>query len=289
MTTTLTIRNREDVLAVASVVLGFKPDRSIVMLTFGARPFHARVDAPANQQDLDEVVEALLNPVLQHGSEMVVFALYDMPWEPEHVARTLKERFAKHVHVGDVVLATQTEYQAADGTWVAYDTDTNTLNTQAVADGRIVRRSREELTRMLEPGPTTLTTIDRAPDPTDNVFMRSVTDTLSVLDDDDLARFVANLDNEELRDIATLSLTRKRAHEQVDFWTDVVIRTPLAHRAHPTAALALTAWLKGDGALAWCALDSSPKTSGLGDLVAHVLTDAVPPTSWDDFIKTTSG
>ena len=52
MTTTLTARGPEDLLAAVPVVLGFHPQDSLVMLTFGAvRSFHARVDLPPSADD----------------------------------------------------------------------------------------------------------------------------------------------------------------------------------------------------------------------------------------------
>jgi len=280
--TTFTIRNRTDVLAAAPFAIGFQPHRSVVMMAIGPNTFHARIDAPDNQQDLDACVRALLDPAVRHGAHTVIFALYDLPWQPEHVAHTFRERFAEHLRVGDVVLATQTEYQAEDGTWVTYDTSTSALTAQAVVNGRVIHRSREELVAMLQPGLGTLAVIDRAANPADAAFMRSAVGALEVLSDTDLVRFVANLDDPELRDVVTSSLTRDRAQEQVDFWVDVLRRTPVAHRTAPAAELALAAWLAGNGALAWCALDAGGP-SELAKLMTHILEDAVPPSRWDGF------
>ena len=45
---TLTARTPEDVIAAVPLVLGFVPEESVVMLTFGGRhTFHARLDLPA--------------------------------------------------------------------------------------------------------------------------------------------------------------------------------------------------------------------------------------------------
>ena len=41
----------------------------------------------------------------------------------------------------------------------------------------------------------------------------------------------------------------------VEFWSDVVRRTPDELVPGPASVLAFAAWLAGDGALAWCAVD----------------------------------
>ena len=68
MTTTLTARRPEDLLAAVPVVLGFRPCDSLVMLTFDAqRTFHARVDLPPPgdvEASLPELADALLSPCL---------------------------------------------------------------------------------------------------------------------------------------------------------------------------------------------------------------------------------
>ena len=74
------------------------------------------------------------------------------------------------------------------------------------------------------------------------------------------------------------------ARQAVDLWSDAVRRLPGAHVAGPAAVLAFAAWLLGDGALAWCAVDrcreSSPSHS-LATLVSGMLETATPPDSWE--------
>ena len=74
--TTLVARSPQDVLAVVPVVLGFVPQDSVVMLTFGATSaFHARIDLPP-PPDVPEAVSLLLDPALRHRVRRVVFVLY---------------------------------------------------------------------------------------------------------------------------------------------------------------------------------------------------------------------
>ena len=80
MTTTLTARGPEDLLAAVPVVLGFRPRDSLVMLTFDARArFHARVDLPPPAEveaALPELVDALVSTVPGPRVGRVAFVSY---------------------------------------------------------------------------------------------------------------------------------------------------------------------------------------------------------------------
>ena len=58
---------------------------------------------------------------------------------------------------------------------------------------------------------------------------------------------------------------------------------PVALVAPVAGLLAFSAWLAGDGALAWCAVDRclcADPDHVLGQLVGEALTSAMPPSSW---------
>ncbi len=89
--TTLTARAPEDLLAMVPYVLGFRPEQSMVMLTFGAdQPtFHARVDLPTDLDEIADMVECLLDPVRRHRVPRAVLIAYGgdvftcrAPWRP---------------------------------------------------------------------------------------------------------------------------------------------------------------------------------------------------------------
>jgi len=69
-------------------------------------------------------------------------------------------------------------------------------------------------------------------------------------------------------------------------WTEVVAvirRYPFAATA-PAAVLGFAAWLVGDGALAWCAVDRCREAEpghSLAQLVAQLLESATSPESWE--------
>ncbi|MBO0842063.1 MAG: DUF4192 family protein, partial [Nocardioides sp.] len=87
-----------------------------------------------------------------------------------------------------------------------------------------------------------------------------------------------------LRDQMWGRMRRDDARAQVTFWSDVVRRSPAPLVGDAAAVLAFAAWLVGDGALAWCALDrcfAQDRRNSLGLLVARMLDGAIPPSEWE--------
>ena len=62
---------------------------------------------------------------------------------------------------------------------------------------------------------------------------------------------------QEVRDVVWCAITREEAAAHVRVWRDVVRRSPEELVAPAAGLLAFAAWLAGDGALAWCAIDRS--------------------------------
>jgi hypothetical protein len=99
------------------------------------------------------------------------------------------------------------------------------------------------------------------------------------LADDDVARIVCSLRDLTVRDWALqLSLCDESAAEAL--WTECTRRAPSPLDAAPATLLAVSAWLRGDGAMANIALDralvSDPGYS-LAGLLADALAACVPP------------
>ena len=86
-----------------------------------------------------------------------------------------------------------------------------------------------------------------------------------------------------VRDVALFLVDRGTARDHADFWRSVMRRTPDRWLPGPAAMLGFCAWLAGDGALAWCAVDRCREVDpdySLADCVAELLTRAVPPRTW---------
>ena len=99
----------------------------------------------------------------------------------------------------------------------------------------------------------------------------------------DAGRLLVLVALEPLREVAWAEIERANAAEHVELWRALVRRAPSDLRPAPAALLAFSAWLHGDGALAWCALERCFEVDpddALGHHVAAVLESATPPTVW---------
>ena len=308
--TTLVARSPQDLLAVVPVVLGFVPQDSVVMLTFGARSaFHARIDLPPPEQ-AGEAVEALLEPARRHRVRRVVFLLYtEDARRAERVCRALVTDFERAgVEVVEALRADGRRWFAllpgrhGVPEWgVPYDVSAHPFAVQAVVDGRVTHDSRAALAASLAPDPARVAALastvaegrsDGWAEPTRGAAEAGwVRATVSrhvaagtVPDDAEAARLLADLPVVALRDVAWSLLVRETARDHVGFWTDLVRRCPADLAAAPTALLGFAAWLAGHGALAWCAVDACLEADpdyGLADILSQLLAHAVPPAEWE--------
>jgi hypothetical protein len=90
----------------------------------------------------------------------------------------------------------------------------------------------------------------------------------------------------EVRDVAWAEMSTESAARHVDLWRDVVRRAPVDLRAAPAALLGFAAWLSGNGALAWCAVECAQEAEpgyGLAGILTQLLAGAVPPSVWRPF------
>lgn len=113
--------------------------------------------------------------------------------------------------------------------------------------------------------------------------VRRYLDTREPLDSDEAGRLAVALVNIAVRDVAWSEMTRENAASHVELWRDLVRRTPHDLLAAPAALLAFAAWLSGDGALAWCALDRCQEAEpgySLAGLLTQALVAAIPPSTW---------
>lgn len=292
----------DDLVAMAPIAIGFHPRRSIVMLTFGGPgPFHARVDLPDDPSEVDLVVATLLAPARRHRVEKVVFLIY-APDGPVvlPLATELRDGFrVTGFDVLDVV-------RVADGCWfavlpghpsaqydgVACDPATHPFTARAVVDGHVTLGSREDVRRSIEPDAAGVArcrelvasgwTHPLCETEVLEVLTRC-TATRAIPDDDEVVGLALAVGDGAVRDRVWGGLDRSVAPAHVDFWRDVVRRLPEDLVASPAAVLAFCAWLAGDGALAWCAVDRAEASGpghSLAGLVADLLTTATPPSAW---------
>ena len=311
---TLTARSPEDLLALAPVVLGFFPDESVVMLTFGAtNAFHARVDLPGDASETAEIVDLLVEPARRHGVAQVVLLIYSTDTAlSAQLWRGLEEGFAC-AGIG-VVEALRVEDErwfplvggALPGSTfgVPFDISSHPFLVRAVVEGRVTHGSRSALAetmclddaaaaRMLELIAARQPALDLLAEGewVETTIRRGLIED-RMPTDDDLSRILVAMGDLRLRDAAWSVLTREHARAAVAWWTHTLTRCPPAYSPAPAALLAWSAWLHGNGALAWCALDRCVDAApgyGLARIVSALLEQARPPSSWEGSLDWRAG
>ena len=297
MTTTLIARSPDDLLAAIPILLGFHPERSIVMLTLGGpHRFHARLDMPEAPSGVAFAVESLLRPAIRNGVERVALVLYAPHTRLARLtAETLVAAFTESgIEVLDCLRAYRGRWYASSrhrAPGQPYDPEGHPFRAQAVFDGHVMYETRRELAEQIATDPEAVDAVEAllpGAVPLDGaplwqLVARHVEAGTSATDDE-VAAVLVSMSDQEARDHGWPDLQRSAAPAHVRFWSDVVRRAPDSQVAEPAAVLALAAWLCGNGALAWCALDrlfAADPHHRVGVLVAQALTHAVPPTVWD--------
>lgn len=309
-TMTLTARNPEDVLALVPVVLGFQPEDSLVMLTFGApgdaeSRFHARVTLPKKPEEIDHVVASLTGPAVRHRVRSVLLVAYGNDVSlAESVTGAVRESLRRHrIEVQHRLAAdgrrwwslpVASDRFAERGT--AYDVSAHPFMVRSVVQGMVTHRTRADLAATLDSQPirvqrvqATMVCLD--PDrPGTQEAIWALELIAGCLETDrrpgttDAARLLLALAHPKVREATLLMLTRDSARAMVGFWSDLVRRSPVPALAGPATTTAYAAWLAGDGALAWCALDRAAEADPddrFAAMLAQGLEAAVPPSAWD--------
>ena len=95
---TFVARNPTDLIAVVPAVLGFHPQDSVVLLTFGppGASFHARVDLPLEAGEQAEVADVLVDAVLANRVRRAAVLLYtdDVEVASEELRTVVSGHFA---------------------------------------------------------------------------------------------------------------------------------------------------------------------------------------------------
>lgn len=308
MTTTLTARRPEDLLAAVPVVLGFRPQDSLVMLTFDApRCFHARVDLPPPAElevSLGEIVDALLEPAMAQRVGRVAFVFYtDDTALAARAADPLHRAFtAKEIGVVDVLRAHQGRWSrvpcrpgSSETEPRPYDDESHPFAAQAVFEGRVTHDSRDALRETLAPRPgaqrrlADLQATLPDPGPAEAGWVRDLLGRCVLSgdppDDEEAARLLRAVLRVDVRDAALFAVSGDTVEGHVRIWSELLRRAPEPQVAEAAVITAFCAWQAGHGALAWCALDrclAADPEHRLAACLAECLTRAVPPTAWEE-------
>lgn len=284
---------------------------------------HARVDLPEDDEALVEVVNVLLDAATRASARQIALVAYsDDSFVSEEVVDVLLDRLRRRrVEVVCAIRADGERWYSLD--WdtvccpeegVPYDLSSHPITAQAVLEGRVTFGSRTDLAdSLVGTDPDAIHAVEEAVDDALRRFrgaarhgfdteaadvarahlvteacwvrerVRRYVRTAEPLDDAETGRLLVAVVNIDVRDVAWSEMCRADARHHVELWRDVVRRTPLDLVAAPAALLAFAAWLAGDGALAWCAVErcreAEPDYSMAG-LVAEALAVAMHPSCW---------
>lgn len=311
-----TARTPVDLVAIVPYLLGFHPADSVVLLTFGpGEAFHARVDLPGSAAGQQEVVAMLAGVARQHRVGRAAVLLYT---EDPSAARSVHDLvvpalLSAGTEVIDVLRVGPERFHSAcdvDDPGTAYDLSTHPFTAAQVLEGKVTHRSRADLAATLDVVDTAdaravAEAADRFDDELHGVSQfarvprlrreladhgRWVRRTIrrhvrlgTPLSVDDAGRLLLLMSMVPVRDVAWAEMSRPTAHQHLDLWRDLLRRCPTDLVPPAASLLAFAAWLAGDGALAWCALDRSAEVDpeySLADCVAGLLERAVPPSVW---------
>jgi len=303
-------------------------ESAVLLTVGGASdPFFARVDLPSGPDDVAVVVEDLCEVAGRHGLRSVALVLFtDDPLAARLVHDAFVDGLAtRAVDVRLAVRADGTRWFPLSGlrgdpdVGEEYDLATHPFTLQAMVEGRVVHESREALGDSLLPtDPDAVERVAAAVDGSGDRLVAAARTPLGERDregarrhlvaegrwvqqrvrrllgeddgltDEDAGRLLVGMLSVEVRDVAWAEMTRDNARRHVELWRDLVRRAPLDVLAPPATLLAFAAWLAGDGALAWCALDRAKAADpdySMATLVERALTCAVPPSTWEPFTE----
>ncbi len=295
----LAVRSPEDLLACVPLLLGFLPAESVVMLGLPPDPaFHARVDiAPA--PELPRMCQALVAPALKHRLGRVVLCVFtDLDAAGVVVQELLAAFRVAGIEVREVITADGRNWRTMltaeelgeHQTYGSYDALSHRFVAEAVVAGQVVLASRERLALSLAPDPAAAAKVASAlavqavPDPSWVVRTTAAHAAAGTCPTPrETARLVVALVDLDCRDAAWGTVRRAEARAHLDVWLGICRATPTPLVAAPAAVAAFLAWLAGDGALSWCALDRSREAGvpcSLAGLVEDLLQQAVSPLDW---------
>ena len=304
-------RSALDLVALAPTVLGFHPEDSVVLMTFGppGGSFHARVDLPVSAADQEQVAGLLVEAMVRNRLDRAAVLLYS---GDEGLARAqgrlLLDRLLEvGVEVIDVIRVDDGRFYAVledDDVGAPYDLTTHPFTAERVLGGQVVHRDRAAVAETLAGGdPAAAREVAAAAErhaqrlathAEDSSLLRREARWLQrrvrgfrpddgSLDADDAGRALVLAAVIAVRDVAWAEITRETAAGHVELWRDVLRRAPRDLVPGAAGLLAFAAWQHGDGALAWCAIDRclevDPDYSmalGLAELIGA----AVPPGRW---------
>ncbi|WP_158604389.1 DUF4192 domain-containing protein [Nocardioides mangrovicus] len=278
--------------------------------------FNARADLPADVRDVPAVIEPIRQAVHTHRPQLGAVVVYSADVELGRVAGATAARLLEpeRIELLEVVQVDGTQWWELPRTVRAprrwrperheADITAHPMLAERIFAGHVVLQSRQALVDSLRGSDpvdaaavsaAVVLAAERLAGHLDGWAAAEVSTSearwlqhrlmgggpLSV---EDVGRVLALTQMSSVRERVCRQLTRHVALAQLPVWREVVHRAPPVVVGEAAAVLALVAWLAGDGALAWCAVDRCQEVdpdNGLAHQMALALQHAVPPSAWD--------
>lgn len=308
---TLRLRSPADVVSAIPYLVGFHPDRSVVVLGCGGPggTYAVRIDLTAD----DALVEHIAELVARRDSADVVLAGYGPGERVTPVVDRVRDRLHAHgVRIRDAL-------RVADGRFWSYlcadpsccppegtvvDVRGSAVAAQAIAGGLVALADRRELERMVEPTggagmrratehaearlaawaaedagsvPARMVT---AGVPLVRALVGRASAGLDLPGDDEAAWLGVLLTSLRVRDEAWVRIDKAGLAGHLRLWSDLVRRVSVPYAAAPASLLAFAAWRAGDGALANVALDralAADSRYSMARLLHDLFVSGLPP------------
>jgi hypothetical protein len=311
MTHALRISSRDELISFIPHALGFDP-QGMVCLATGGGPI-ARLDLPDSADQMEPWIETLTDVFLHrhHPSRVALVAFGEDGPACVDALSALGEALANVEHpgpdVGPMLWVNGDQWtDLIDGTTGEVDPSTRArIDAEFALLGRVMPTGgRDDLAAALQGDPTAVArqlpaaqarvlAMDATARLAEIEWLRDRLDQFrhsrEFLTDDDTARVLAVIQDDEARDHAAFRISRKNSPVYSEFWQDLVRRAPAQVRDTPATLLALSSYLEGRGAQAWVALDQLSQSGPLSRLIAAALEQAVDPREWDSALSTAAG
>ncbi len=307
--TTFRLRNETDLIALVATTLGFHPTRSIVLVCVDERGqvFQARCDLAPRTSDIPGVVDSLLSAARRNGGRATFLVTYtgDTRLSRAHLRAVTRQL---HATGREVVM----RLRVHEGRWypaagpgspatrfgVPFDLGSHPLMARRVLRGEVMHADRDRLVSSLDPlaGPESEAVAAAYADlgPLENAgpaaltgeaewLARTLRESPETWPPATVARVLRAVRIGSVRDVALCSIDRGTAETWVRVWQRVMRLSPREALAAPAALLGFSAWVGGDGALAWCGVERAfavDPGQSLARLVNDVLEAAIPPSTW---------
>lgn len=297
----VSVRTPEELVVLIPHLLGFHPNESLVLVPLAPGLPVARVDIPPSARDREQVWDSIGDVYARCAQPTSKVAIVTFTADSRGGDR-LSQDFA--LRLADVGVSAPMRLGASDSGWIDFDTQTSgplTATTRdriaasMVIDGKpLPAASRTSLADSLVGDRQPIADLlPRERERAASSSMRTETgfalrllqgfhDTGDRLTNPAAARLLGALESTAVRDRIWADITRANATSHIALWRDLTRRAPDSVRAAPATLLAFASWLKGDGALAWCALAQVPQNEPYraAALVAAVVQHGVRPQEW---------